>query len=106
MQTQQETIIPELLELHDLEVFYGLNPKTILRERWEQKKILQRKGTYKGKDGKTKTVEPHNTSGFGFTTPAVMNGRKVMYRKSDVEKWIGENLEELSPEEKISKKIS
>jgi DNA-binding transcriptional regulator YhcF (GntR family) len=103
MQTQKETIIPELLSLNDLALFYGLNPKTILRERWEQKKILQRKGTYKGKDGKRKTVNPHNTSGFGFTTPAVLNGRKVQYRKEDVEKWIADNLEDLSPEEKISK---
>jgi DNA-binding transcriptional regulator YhcF (GntR family) len=103
MQTQKETIIPELLSLNDLALFYGLNPKTILRERWEQKKILQRKGTYKGKDGKKKTVHPHNTSGFGFTTPAVLNGRKVQYRKEDVEKWIADNLEDLSPEEKISK---
>ena len=103
MQTQKETIIPELLSLNDLALFYGLNPKTILRERWEQKKILQRKGTYKGKDGKRKTVNPHNTSGFGFTTPAVLNGRKVQYRKEDVEKWISNNLEDLSPEEKISK---
>ena len=103
MQTLKETIIPELLSLNDLALFYGLNPKTILRERWEQKKILQRKGTYKGKDGKRKTVNPHNTSGFGFTTPAVLNGRKVQYRKEDVEKWIADNLEDLSPEEKISK---
>ena len=95
--------IKELYTLSDLEVLFNLNAKTILRERWEQKKILQRKGTYKGKDGKTKTVEPHNTSGFGFTTPAVMNGRKVMYRTEDVEKWIANNLEDLSPEEKISK---
>ena len=103
MQTQKETIIPELSSLNDLALFYGLNPKTILRERWEQKKILQRKGTYKGKDGKRKTVNPHNTSWFGFTTPAVLNGRKVQYRKEDVEKWIADNLEDLSPEEKISK---
>ena len=95
--------IKELYTLSDLEVLFNLNAKTILRERWEQKKILQRKGTYKGKDGKTKTGEPHNTSGFGFTTPAVMNGRKVMYRREDVEKWIADNLEDLSPEEKISK---
>jgi hypothetical protein len=99
--------IKELYTLADLEALFNLNAKTILRERWEQKKILQRKGTYKGKDGKNKTVEPHNTSGFGFTTPAVMNGRKVMYRREDVEKWIANNLEDLSPEEKISqKKIS
>ena len=93
----------ELYTLNDLEAMFNLKATTILRERWEQKKIAQRQGTYKGKDGKKKTVVPHNTSGFGFTTPAVMYGRKVMYRRADVEKWIADNLEDLSPEEKISK---
>jgi len=100
---QEENNQKELLDLHDLEEIYSLKPSTIIRERWEQKKIAQKKKTYTGKDGKKKTVVPHNTSGFGFTTPAVMNGRKVMYRKADVEKWIAKNTEPLSPEARVAK---
>ena len=89
---EQQNFIPELLSITDLERYYSFNTGTIIRERWEQKKIKQKK-----------KIKVRNLSGFGFTTPAVLNGRKVMYRKADVEKWITNNLEDLSPEEKISK---
>jgi hypothetical protein len=32
-----------------------------------------------------------------------MNGRRVMYRKIDVEKWIENQLEDLTPEERVNK---
>lgn len=88
----QPTFVPELLSIPDLEKYYSLNSGTIIRERWEKKRIKQKKKT-----------NAKNISGFGFTTPAVLNGRRVLYRKADVEKWISNNLEELSPEKKVSK---
>jgi len=95
--------LKQLLDLQSIEEEYDLKASTIIRERWEKKKINQAKKTYIGKDGKKKTVVPHNTSGFGFTTPAVMNGRKVMYRRSQVEDWINKNTEQLSPQQRVEK---
>ena len=93
----------ELLDLDQIERKFGLKKSTIIRERWEKKKIAQKKKTYIGKNGEKKTVIPHNTSGFGFTTPAVMNGRKVMYRRSQIEDWMDRNTEQLSPQQRVEK---
>ena len=90
-----EDAIPNLLTLKQLETYYGFSPATIMRERWELKQVIQ--NTKKAKELKI------NSSGFGFSVPAVHNGRKIMYSKKEVEKWIDRNTEDLSPEERVNK---
>ena len=84
-------LIPELLDLQQIDHLYGLAPGTIRRERWLQKKIKERK--IKAEDAKK-----INTSGFGFMyDPVVMYG-KLYYRRKDVEHFI-KNCQEKSPKE-------
>jgi len=69
----------QMLGLKDLEHDYGLNPSTIKRERWEQKKV---------KENKLKEGQKVKTDGFGYTTPAHIYYGRLMYRRADVEAWI------------------
>ncbi len=101
----------EMLTLKDLEEKYGFNPNTIMRERWEMKKVKQQKpkcenGKYylkiKAKDGSEYTQEV-NSSGFGFSVPATRYGRVIKYKRKLVEDWINNATEDLSPEERVNK---
>ena len=101
----------EMLTLKDLEEKYGFNPNTIMRERWEMKKVTQQKpkcenGKYylkiKAKDGSEYTQEV-NSSGFGFSVPATRYGRVIKYQRKLVEDWINNATEDLSPEERVNK---
>ena len=85
------SLIPELLDLKQINHLYGLAPGTIRRERWLQKKIQQRKL-------KAKDAEKIDTSGFGFRyEPVIMYG-KIYYRRKDVEHFI-KTCQEKSPME-------
>ena len=103
MQTMQKE--PELLTITEIENKYGLSGATILTERSLMRKVKQKKikPTEDGEVLIPGRTSPVNTTGFGYTTPAVMNGRRVMYRKIDVEKWIENQLEDLTPEERVNK---
>jgi hypothetical protein len=75
------SLIPELLDLKQINHLYGLAPGTIRRERWLQKKIQQRKL-------KAKDAEKIDTSGFGFKYPPVMVYGKIHYWRKDVEHFL------------------
>ena len=101
----------QMLSLIDLKEEFGFSPNTIMRERWEMKKVKQLKpkcenGKYylriKAKDGTTHTY-PVNSSGFGFSVPATKVGRIIKYQRSLVEDWINQQTEDLSPEERVNK---
>ena len=84
-------LIPELLDLKQINHLYGLAPGTIKRERWLQKQIKEKKI----KAGDASKI---NTSGFGFRyDPIIMYG-KIYYRRKDVEHFIKTCMEQ-SPEE-------
>ena len=103
MQTMQKE--PELLTIPQIEDKYGLSGATILTERSLMRKVKQKKikPTEDGEVIIPGRASPINTTGFGYSTPAVLNGRRVLYRKSDIEKWIDRNTEDLSPEERVNK---
>ena len=85
------SLIPELLDLNQINHLYGLAPGTIRRERWLQKQIKEQKI----KAGDASKI---NTSGFGFRyEPVIMYG-KIYYRRSDVEHFIKTCMEK-SPDE-------
>ena len=100
----------QMLTLRDLKEEYGFNPNTIMRERWEMKKVKQRKpkcenGIYNlkhtAKDG-TVSIIKVNSSGFGFSVPATRYGKTIRYQRALVEDWIDKQTEDLSPEERIT----
>ena len=41
--TTQTNIVPEILSLKDVELYFNLSANTIKRERWEQKQVRQNK---------------------------------------------------------------
>ena len=85
------SLIPELLDLNQINHLYGLAPGTIRRERWLQKQIKEQKI----KAGDASKI---NTSGFGFRyEPVIMYG-KIYYRRKDVEHFI-KTCQEKSPME-------
>ena len=55
---------------------YGFNPNTIRREIWEQKKRNP-----KFKDDK-------KIRGLGYHVPHHKSGRKIMFKKADIEAWL------------------
>ena len=57
--TTQTNIVPEILSLKDVELYFNLSANTIKRERWEQKQVRQ---------NKLKLEEVKNLDGFGYTT--------------------------------------
>ena len=84
-------LIPELLDLKQINHLYGLAPGTIKRERWLQKQIREKKI----KAGDASKI---NTSGFGFRyEPVIMYG-KIYYKRKDVEYFIKTCIEN-SPKE-------
>tara|TARA_R100000742_G_C4273074_1_gene92515 strand:- start:49 stop:426 length:378 start_codon:yes stop_codon:yes gene_type:complete len=82
------SLLPELLDLKQLQHLYRLSPGTIRRERWLQKKIKQQ----------IKTEEEVDTSGFGFCVEPIPMYGKLYYRRRDVEKFI-KSKQEKAPEE-------
>ena len=86
-------LIPELLDLKQINHLYGLAPGTIKRERWLQKQIREKKI----KAGDASKI---NTSGFGFRyDPIIMYG-KIYYKRKDVEHFI-KTCTEKSPMEAL-----
>ena len=71
-------LIPEILDLGQIEHLYNLNANTIRKERWLQKQIKEQKLT-------AKKLEKIDTSGFGFKYDPVPMYRKLYYRRKDVE---------------------
>ena len=87
------SLIPELLDLNQINHLYGLAPGTIRRERWLQKQIKEQKISA----GKAAKI---NTSGFGFMyDPIIMYG-KIYYKRKDVEHFI-KTCTEKSPMEAL-----
>ena len=84
-------LIPELLDLNQIEHLYNLNANTIRKERWLQKQIDEQKLSAE----KRKKI---NTSGFGFKYKPVVMYRKLYFRRKDVEHFIKQKMQQ-SPEE-------
>ena len=84
-------LIPELLDLNQIEHLYNLNANTIRKERWLQKQIKEQKLT-------AKKLEKIDTSGFGFKYKPVVMYRKLYFRRKDVEHFIKLKMQQ-SPEE-------
>ena len=89
--TTQTNIVPEILSLKDVELYFNLSANTIKRERWEQKQVRQ---------NKLKLEEVKNLDGFGYTTEPIFMYGKLYYRKQDVLNFI-ESRTELSPEQRV-----
>ena len=84
-------LIPELLDLNQIEHLYNLNANTIRKERWLQKQIDEQKLSAE----KRKKID---TSGFGFKYKPVVMYRKLYFRRKDVEHFIKQKMQQ-SPEE-------
>ena len=84
-------LIPEILDLSQIEHLYNLNANTIRKERWLQKQIKEQKLT-------AKKLEKIDTSGFGFKYDPVPMYRKLYYRRKDVEHFIKQKMQQ-SPQE-------
>ena len=89
MTTDTATIVPELLSLRDLKTYYGFAPATIKRERWEQKKVKQKKMDLN---------EVRNPDGLGFKLQPVECYSKLMFEKKDVEKYIADHKQKSAEE--------
>ena len=85
------SLIPEILDLSQIEHLYNLNANTIRKERWLQKQIKEQKLT-------AKKLEKIDTSGFGFKYDPVPMYRKLYYRRKDVEHFIKQKMQQ-SPQE-------
>ena len=84
-------LIPELLDLNQIEHLYNLNANTIRKERWLQKQIDEQRLSAE----KRKKID---TSGFGFKYKPVVMYRKLYFRRKDVEHFIKLKMQQ-SPEE-------
>tara|TARA_R100000781_G_scaffold62190_1_gene39538 strand:+ start:1676 stop:1987 length:312 start_codon:yes stop_codon:yes gene_type:complete len=66
----------DTLDLQEIYQVYGFNPNTIRREIWEQKKRNP-----KFKDDKA-------IRGIGYHLPSSKVGRKITFRKADIDAWL------------------